>query len=194
MKKEYKKHLPKILREFHYPKIILFLIAILAAYLLFKNPSVSSWTNNLELLSYLGVFIAGMLFSFGFTAPLAVGFFIILNPQNMVLTAIIGGLGSLVSDMIIFSLIRLSFMDEFTRLKNIGAIQKIQHSLDNYLSHKIRNYLLYVFAGIIIASPLPDEFGITMLAGLTHIRQKIFIIISAMLNFIGILIILLLSQ
>lgn len=191
---KHRKYLPKILREFHYPKILLLITAILITYLLFNNPLVNLWINNLESLSYLGIFIAGMLFSFGFTAPIAVGFFIVLNPEKVFLAAIVGGIGSLISDLFIFNLIRVSFMGEFIRLKKLGAMKKINYYLENHISHKIKNYFLYVFAGIIIASPLPDEIGVTMLAGLTHIKQRVLAIISFTLNTVGILIILYLSH
>ena len=49
---------------------------------------------------------------------------------------------------------------------------------------------MYAFVGILIASPLPDEIGVIMLAGLTKINFKILAIISFILNTLGILIIL----
>jgi uncharacterized membrane protein YdjX (TVP38/TMEM64 family) len=49
---------------------------------------------------------------------------------------------------------------------------------------------MYAFAGILIASPLPDEAGVIMLAGLTKIKTWALAIISIILNTIGILIML----
>jgi len=46
----------------------------------------------------------------------------------------------------------------------------------------IRHYLLYVFAGIILATPLPDEVGVSMLAGLTTIKPMKLAIIGFILH------------
>ena len=51
---------------------------------------------------------------------------------------------------------------------------------------------MYAFAGILIASPLPDEAGVTMLAGLTKISVKSLALISFILNTLGIIILLIL--
>jgi len=47
------------------------------------------------------------------------------------------------------------------------------------------------YLGILIASPLPDEAGVIMLAGLTKIKSNVFAILSFSLNTAGILILLL---
>jgi len=60
------------------------------------------------------------------------------------------------------------------------------------VNEKIRIYLMYAFAGILIASPLPDEAGVTMLAGLTKISVKSLALISFILNTLGIIILLML--
>ena len=50
---------------------------------------------------------------------------------------------------------------------------------------------MYAVAGLIIASPLPDEAGIILLAGLTKIKASILAPISLAMNTLGILILLL---
>src|SRR3989338_4712794 len=177
--------------KFKYPKITLLVIFIALAYVLFKIPSISSWINNLEGLSYLGTFIGGMLYSFGFSAPFATGFFIALKPENILLAAILGGIGSLATDLIIFNFVKFSFKDEFNSLSKTKTLKSFNSFFDNHFSLKIKRGLLYFFAGILIASPLPDEAGVTILAGLTSIKQKTLAIISVILNTLGILIILL---
>jgi uncharacterized membrane protein YdjX (TVP38/TMEM64 family) len=49
---------------------------------------------------------------------------------------------------------------------------------------------MYAIAGLIISSPLPDELGVSMLAGLTTINAKKLSIISFIMNSLGILIML----
>lgn len=182
----------KRLFKFRYPKIMLLILAIILAYLLFRNPSVQDYVSHLGALSYVGIFIAGILFAFGFTAPFSVGFFINLDPSNIWLTGLVGGLGALMADLIIFSTIKFSFEGEFKRLRNSPTIVKIKKVIEQSFTEKIKVYLMYIFAGILIASPLPDEAGVIMLAGLTKISAKILALISFLLNTLGIIILLIL--
>ncbi|MEK6855440.1 MAG: hypothetical protein AABX73_04420 [Nanoarchaeota archaeon] len=177
--------------EYKYPKLILLCASVIIAYFIFKNQDVQSFVSGLDSLSYLGIFIAGLLFSFGFSTPFAIGFFIISNPDNLLLAALIGGIGALTSDLLIFKIIKFSFMDEFERLEHTHFMKKINKVIKSNFKFKLSNYLIYFFAGIIIASPLPDELGVTMLAGLTEIKPGIFAIVSFIMNYIGILIMLL---
>ena len=156
------------------------LISVLSYYLF----SQVAW--KVDGANYFLVFLAGLLFSFGFTTPIAVGFFITASPSNLYLAAIIGGLGALLSDLFIFKLIRLSFMDEFRRLENTAPLKKLTWLIDRKPLIKIKTYLLFIFAGIVIASPLPDELGVSMLAGLTKIKIHILALISFVMNCIGI--------
>jgi hypothetical protein len=181
----------KRLFKFKYPKILSLIIIVFFTYILFQNSSVNSFVSNLGALSYLGVFIAGILFSFGFTTPIAIGFFITLNPSNLFLVGVIGGLGALISDLFIYKIIKLSFMDEFRELEKAVLFKEGYYLINKTIRGKIKLYLTYAFAGIIIASPLPDEIGVGMLAGLTKIKPNILAIISFIFNTIGILIILL---
>ena len=98
------------------------------------------------------------------------------------------------TDLLIFNVIKISFNDELQRLKKTKIMREIKEIIKKDLGKRLQHYLLYVFAGILIATPLPDEAGISMLAGLTHIKQKILAPISFILHTLGILIILLLSS
>ena len=177
-----------ILFGFRYPKTALLIITIIIACIIFKNPFINEFVGSLGNLSYFGVFIAGVLFAFGFTAPFAAGFFITLNPSNILAAGIVGGLGALLSDLFIFSFIRISFEDEFKRLGKTKLIKKTETSIERNFGKKLKNYLIYALAGFLIASPLPDELGVIMLAGLTKIKVDILAIISFILNTTGIII------
>jgi uncharacterized membrane protein YdjX (TVP38/TMEM64 family) len=182
----------KRLFKLKYPKILALLITIILAYFIFSNQIIKDFMANLSAynLSYLGIFIAGLLFSFGFTAPFSAGFFITLNPSNIWLAGIIGGLGAMCSDLLIFKLIRFSFKDELKKLKKEKISKEIENLVNKTLGNKIRIYIMYAIAGITIASPLPDEAGVIMLAGLTRIKPKILALISFILNTAGILVLL----
>lgn len=181
-----------ILFRYKYPKLIMLLLSIFTAYYLFSSQFITSKIQLLQSFSYLGIFFAGILFSFGFSAPFALGLFITLQPQNIFLASIIGAVGSVISDLVIFKFIQFSFADEFKRLNNEKPIKEISFMIKNNLGLKASTYLFYLFAGILLASPLPDEVGVAMLAGLTTIKPSFLGIISFITHAIGIFILLLL--
>ncbi len=169
-------------------------LMIILAYYVFSNDYVRGIVDGLNGLTYAGIFIAGMLFSFGFSTPFAIGFFVTSSPESIFLASIIGGIGAMFSDLFIFYFVRFSLMDEFMRMENTTLARKIRKELKKDFGKKIRNYILYFFAGIIIASPLPDELGVSMLAGLSDIKLKILTIISFIMNSFGIFVMLLIGK
>ena len=179
--------------RFRYPKLFLLLVFSILSYYIFASPEVKNQISSLGQISYFGIFIAGMFFSFGFSTPFAIGFFLTLMPENIYLASFVGGLGAMLSDLFIFKIIRFSFMDEFKRLRKTKPIVEINRLLSTNLLAKTKTYLLFIFAGIILSSPLPDELGVSMLAGLTKIKSHILGIISFILNSIGIFLILLIG-
>src|SRR3989338_5083688 len=91
----------KQLFRFRYPKLALLVLFSIFAYYIFSNVHVQKFINGFNNLGYLGVFIAGLLFSFGFTNPFAIGFFLVAKPSNIFLAAIIGGIGAMIADLAI---------------------------------------------------------------------------------------------
>ncbi|MBI5413074.1 hypothetical protein HZA42_01850 [Candidatus Peregrinibacteria bacterium] len=183
-----------IKEKIQYPKLILLLISILVAYALFRTHTFSQIAEILNSHGYTAIFIAGFLFAYGFTAPLAVGFFISLAPQvNVFIAAPLAGVGALLADLLIFKFIRSSFQDEFDKLKLTLIFQRIRNLLDNHLHETVKKYLLWTIAGFLIASPLPDEFGVALISGFTKLDKKVFSMISYLLNTSGIFVILALA-
>ena len=179
-------HTARIYME-KYPKFLLLFITFLLAYFLFYG------RNNLALhafvisTGYLGIFIAGLMFSYGFTTAPAISLFLILaESQNIYAATIIGGFGALLSDLIIFRFVRASFSDEIQKLSEEKLVVEINHRT----SSKFKKYFLPVLAGFIIASPLPDEIGVTLLAGIKSISTRLFTILSYASNTAGIFVIL----
>ncbi len=180
----------KLLR-FKYPKLLALALSAILAYWIFSQPIVEDFFSELgNGWGYVGVALAGFLFSFGFTTPFAIGMFITILPSNIFLAAILGGFCAMLADLVIFNFVRFSFMDEFRRLQKTSIMKNIGKLIDYGFGHKLKIYLMYAFAGLIIASPLPDEAGVLVLAGLTKIKQRNLIPISWFFNSLGILIML----
>lgn len=177
--------------KLRYSKILLLLFMIIFAYLLFKSRNYQPFHTLLLSFGYLGVFFAGVLYTYSFTSPLATAILLIFaTEQNVILAAFIAGLGALIGDLTIFKFIRFEFQDEFKRLSK----QKLFHHSRNKIIKKIKKYFVIILAGLIIASPLPDEIGVSLLAGATPISQKRFSIFSYICNTLGIFIILLIGN
>ncbi|MBI2638714.1 hypothetical protein HYW83_03935 [Candidatus Peregrinibacteria bacterium] len=181
----------KLKEKIQYPKLTVLTISIVTAYILFQTHFFLEFAKLLNSHGYASIFLAGLLFAYGFTAPFAVGFFIELAPTiNPFIAAPLAGLGAMISDFIIFQFVRHSFRDEFDKLKLTVLFQKISALFDDHLSDRVKKYVLWTFAGFLIASPLPDEFGVSIVSGFTAINKKIFSIISYILNTTGIFVIL----
>lgn len=76
------------------------------------------------------------------------------------------------------------------KLKLTFLFQKIRDLFDHHFSERLKRYVLWTVAGFLIASPLLDEFGVSLVSGFTHINQKEFSVISFSLNTLGIFVIL----
>ena len=174
-----------------YPKFLLLFITFLIAYLLFYERNYQPFHDFIASLGYIGIFLAGIMFAYGFTAAPATAILLILaKEQNILLAGLIAGLGALMSDLIIFNFIRYSFADEIEKLSKEKVISYINHKAPNIF----KKYLLPVVAGFIIASPLPDEIGVSLLAVSRNISMKIFSVISFLLNSAGIFVILMIGR
>ena len=141
-------------------------------------------------LKFLGSFLAGVFFISVFTAAPAMVVIVELARANSpVEVAIFGGLGALVGDLIVFRFIRDTLAEDISRLvQGVG-----NGKLRSVFRLGLFKWLTPFIGALIIASPLPDEVGITML-GLSKMRTSLFIPVSLGLNFLGILMIALLAK
>ena len=166
-----------------YPKFLLFFITVMISYLVFSSTASFPLRDTIASLGYLGTFIAGIFFAYSYTAAPATALFLILaKEQNILMAGLIGGLGALIGDLVIFSFISISFRDEIRKL----STEKIVVYLNSKFPYRVKKYLIPIFAGFIIASPLPDELGIALFAISKHISMKIFTLLSFALNTLGI--------
>lgn len=184
----------KLKQKIVYPKLLLLLICIGISYEFFQTHLFELIALKLNHQGYISVFLAGMLFSYGFTTPFAVGMFLAIGDQvNILYAAPLAAVGALLSDLIIFRFIRSEFQDEFDRLKMTRPILALKLFLREHLRPKAQVYLSWVVGGIIIGSPLPDELGVSLLSGFSKINQKVFVLIDYFCNMAGIAIFLVLA-
>ncbi len=175
-----------------YPKLLCMGLSCVLAYILFRTGAFDEITLLFHGYGYVTFFLAGILFSFGFTTPFAIGIFVAATHggANPFLAAVIGGSGALIADLGLFEFARFSLHDELHRLKSTAFMQKLKSLIfHESLSEQIKMYLLWSIAGLVIASPLPDEIGVSLLGGTTNVSVKKFGILCFALNTIGIFVI-----
>lgn len=161
-------------------------LSILIAVILVKANILSSILDSTSSFKFLGSFIAGMFFTSVFTtAPAIVTLGEIAKHDSLLPTAFFGALGAVLGDIIIFQFIRDELSVHFVELVKHNSIWRRYHTL---FKLKYFRWFTFMLGGIIIASPFPDELGITLL-GVTKAKNTIFIPISFIFNFIGILLI-----
>ncbi|MDD5165163.1 MAG: hypothetical protein PHG25_01315 [Candidatus Pacebacteria bacterium] len=127
-------------------------------------------------------FVAGMFFTSVFTiapASVALGNIAAHAPSHVV--ALWGALGAVCGDLILFYFIRDRFSNDL--INSLGS---------GFTKHVLRSFhvgffkwISPVLGALIIASPLPDEFGITLL-GFSKTRTLMLIPISFIGNILGI--------
>lgn len=166
------------------------LISITFAVLLVKSGVALEFIQSLDGYKWLGILIAGMFFTSVFTTAPAIallGEFALSTPAPIV--AIIGGAGAVLGDYIIFAFVKdriskdMKFLFSFSKHKRFAKI----------FQTRLFKFFLPFLGALIIASPFPDEIGITLL-GMSKMKDSRFFLISFVMNTLGILAIGLIAQ
>lgn len=173
-------------RHWRYKNLTIVFLGVVIAIFLSKNEIFHSFLAHLGNFGYFGAFIAGILFVSTFTVATSA---LVLSTLTEMLSPIeiglIAGLGAVVGDMLIFNLIKDDLADEIGEIYNQ---MDRKHHLGKLFHSKYFNWSLPVLGAIIIASPLPDELGISLI-NLSNMTRLKFILISYILNSIGIFLI-----
>jgi uncharacterized membrane protein YdjX (TVP38/TMEM64 family) len=174
-------------KRFRYPKFFFLAITFIFAYIILAGSDLTGFRDFVISMGYFGAFISGIMYAYSFTAAPGTAILLILAArQNILVTGIVAGVGALLADVIIFRFIRHSFADEIERLSKESFFIKIAQKLPKLVDM----YIVPVIAGVIIASPLPDEIGVSMLASCRTISVRTFIVLSYVLNTVGIFVVL----
>ena len=131
---------------------------------------------------YLGIFIAGIFFAFTFTISTAI---VVLLLFSQTIPAweigLIAGFGATVGDFFIFKFIKDHLIERASNL-----LRKFRKSpLTQVAKTRYFKWTLPILGAIIIASPFPDEIGMALL-GIAKVKTYQFMILSFVLNVIGI--------
>lgn len=170
----------------HFAHMGISLIAsILFAFLIVQSGIVQSITASTAGLTQVGSFIAGLFFtSILTTAPAIVLLGEFAQDAPIISVAFIGALGAVCGDYLLFWLVRDGVSRDVEYLVSHSGARRIKALFRTRLFHR----LLPLLGALIIASPLPDELGLALL-GVSRIRRERFLLISFIMNFVGIMVI-----
>ena len=175
----------KYWKKYKYKNLTFLFLSLILAWYLFKNDSFHFFLLHIGNFSYIGAFFAGILFVSVFTVATATFIlFILAETLHPVEIGLFAGLGAVIGDLTIFYFVKDNLLNEINLIYKNFQKNPIAH----ILSTKYFSWTMPVIGAIIIASPLPDEVGISLM-GISKMKTYQFILISFILNSIGIFLI-----
>jgi uncharacterized membrane protein YdjX (TVP38/TMEM64 family) len=166
---------------------MLLILTFVIAYFLFANRSYPALETAILDQGYLGSFLAGLIYAYAFTAAPATFILLMLGrEQSLIFASLIAGVGALISDLLIFHFIKRGFSDEVHMMSEEKLVKRVNGIIPDF----IRKYVYLILASVLIASPLPTELGVTLMASATAVSSRRFAIIAYILHTTGIFIIL----
>ncbi|MBL8121161.1 hypothetical protein JNM87_00215 [Candidatus Saccharibacteria bacterium] len=176
------RQLQKHWRRWKYKNTGLLAVSLLVFFYLAGTSQVENVISHIGNLGYFGAFITGIFFVSTFTvAPAAVVLFHIVEQLHPIEVAILAGLGAMVGDYVIFR-----FMKDRVFAELLPLARKLQAPrLKVLFKSPYFAWVLPLVGAFVIASPLPDEVGVSML-GLSKVKRWQFFLLAFILNATGI--------
>jgi uncharacterized membrane protein YdjX (TVP38/TMEM64 family) len=164
--------------EWNHYKTVLMIIVILLTLEAYLEGSLQNFLESLGEYEYLGALLAGFFYTYGLTTPFSVAvIFVLAHDLNPWITALLGATGSLISEYLIYAFVR----ERTEKLIKGNKIGRFKIPKNDFLKK-----ISPIIAGLIIASPLPDELAAALLA-MEKYDVKKFIVLTFVFNFLGIL-------
>ncbi|MBI4080502.1 MAG: hypothetical protein HY430_01910 [Candidatus Levybacteria bacterium] len=172
----------KLWKSWRFKNLTILAVSLLVAFFVFQYEPIHQALLHLGTLGYVGAFMGGMLFVSTFTvATGAVILLILAETLSPLEIGVVAGLGAVIGDFTIFRIFQDDLIRELEIIYNGfggGHFTKVMHS--HYFS-----WTLPVVGALLIASPLPDEVGISLM-GISKLKTYQFLLISFLLNAVGI--------
>lgn len=181
----YRRRMYKKWKRWGYKNTFLLVVVIFIVVWLASTPILDATITHIGNLGYIGAFLVGVLSVSTFTiVPASIVLFHLADYLHPLEVAVLAGFGSMIGDYVIF---------RFTRDKVLEELAPLVHHIETptmkvlYKSPYFANFLVVVGA-LLIASPLPDDIGVSLM-GASKINSKLFLLLSFVLNAVGIFII-----
>jgi membrane protein YqaA with SNARE-associated domain len=185
----------KILSRLRYPKLFLLCLSASFGFLIYFDQNNFHFHEAILGSGYIGIFLSGFFLAQGFTmGPAIAALLIISQSTSLFPTALIATVGSIIGNSVFYSLLRISYHSELAELSRLPFFIKLHKWANNKTPQFIRTYILPVFASIISATPLPDEFSVVLVKASKGISATAFTLATAIVGIFGVTIILLLGK
>ncbi len=164
-----------------YKNSTLLLISLALFLVLARTPTIQRAFESVGDWGYFGAIIIGMFSVMTFTAgPSLVVLYYLAEQHNTIELSLLAGIGSVIGDFIIFSFFRDKVFSELEPIVTRLSKRPFMHIFHSpYFA-----WLGPVMGAIIIASPLPDELGVTLLSASKMAKWQ-FVLLSFALNTVG---------
>src|SRR3989338_7117944 len=161
---DFLKHEEKIILDkwkgWRFKNTFLLILSLVVFFYLAKTPFVENGIQKIGTLGYLGAFLTGIFFVSSFTvAPAAVVLFHLAENLNALEVALLAGAGGVIGDYLIFRFLKDRVFSELAPVLHKLKMPKVRGIFRSpYFA-----WFPPVFGAVIIASPFPDEVGLSML-------------------------------
>lgn len=175
---------------------MLFLLTIyFFTYLFFTDSKLHTQLQSfLVKLNYIGVFLGGFFYAYSFTsAPATAVLLSLAKEYNIYVAGFVGGIGALISDILIYLFIKHTFIHEINGMKKEKSIIFINKLRKRFFG-PFEKHIIPIIASVFIATPLPTEFGISLMTSFKGLSTNRFILAVYILHTIGIFTILLIGN
>ncbi len=163
--------------------VVIIALGIVVAFFAVKTGVLQNLLLQIKEYSILASFLAGIFFTSTFTiAPASVAIVqIAQHGAGIPVVAFWGALGAMLGDLILFFFIRDRFYENLMSTLKPSTIKHIAHSFH----FGFLKWLSPLLGALIIASPLPDELGLSLL-GVSKVKVSLLMPIAFAMNFLGI--------
>jgi hypothetical protein len=166
----------------------------LAALSFFVARSFPSIQQGLSSAGYLGAFVLGVLYVSSFTSLSAAALlFLMVQSQDLWLAGTVATLGAVAGDLVVFGLFRSA-----RRLAgaqgNEARYSGWWSAIEGRVPPPWHQFVLMTIVAVFLLTPLPNEFADYLLARTPKIKARSVLVISYVLNGLGIYTILWLSR
>lgn len=162
--------------------VAILVLSVFAAIAIARSGVIHDLSGTLGYSSVIPVFIAGLFFTSMFTiAPASIVLAEFGQTMGIWEVAVWGALGSVVGDMLIFLFMKNEVSDDLELVIRSKYFRKITR----WSHFGFMRWILPLVGGLIIASPIPDEFGLALI-GFSRIKTAYVIPIVFVMNMLGV--------
>lgn len=168
---------------YKYTNITIFILVLLILFALGDTGIPNTVIDWIDGYGYIGAVVTGIFFVSLFTVvPASLILIALANEFDPLLIALGAGIGASIGDLVLFRFFREGLFDELRMIFRNSPLTRFT----KIFKTRLFLWLTPLVGALIIASPFPDEVGIGLL-GISKIQPWQFLMLSLILNSLGIL-------